>query len=1181
MQLAKRWKMARTLRSLGLLLVAVALVAAGAPRAFAASNKGTIRGIVKDKDTGAPIAGVTVVAQGPQGELAEVTDDKGNYTITEVPVGKYLVVFFVPGGNAPKLKKEAQVSADATIPVNASFSQKEEASKATEKVIEVVEKAPQIDIGSTKRGTKFDREFMNKVPARGRDFESLIESTPGASGDDNGVSLGGAQSVENNYVIDGVNVTGIGFGTLGTSLNVDFIQEVEVITGGYNAEYGRATGGIVNVTTKSGSNEFHASVSAHYTPGWGRALADEIVTKGGSLVTRRTPQAGDYDLQLFADISGPIVKDKVFFYAGVSPIFTRDTITRSVRAIADRYNNASCQKQKDIATNIDDPQALKCFMDVDGTAIPGGGRPGLTYQVEQDPMNRGHNRVKMKTVGTGASAMMLPVLGGDGQQDFIDGQYVSDNLGANKLFQTSNQAFQFNTKLSFVLSPEHSFDVSYFGNPEQARGQRLGGTPTPFQVSGGSHDANLKWISKLFEKKLQIEAIGSYHRERNVTQAFNGEGESPLISWLAGANGRDPTTGKIISSGARTLDPRPGIGFAGETERYGYDKLAPCIDDTSGQLRDANGSPVDPYPLIQNCRVLGYSQGGLGLLERTIAQRYGGRLVARYLGLKAVGLHDFKGGWDPEYVSFDDVRRYTGGSLLEVRSANVRQNSYTVARPNPLTGEEQFVNAPFRAQTSTINHAFFVQDQWQAVPGQLTFNLGVRFERQDIRDLNGNSGLVVSWNTAPRLGFIYDPTGEGRSKLFGSFARFYESIPMDINNRSFGREGLRRSVYPAMGPAACPGLADSGGNFIDGTVDCNRGTATNVQVLGGRNAVPMPDLAGQYNDEMTIGGEYEVIEDLALGVSFTRRYLGSIIEDASVDNAAQYYIVNPGETVTNEQVNKIKDQARAAEQASRTFRAQGDLVRANDAQARYEALAQFAAVAKRFGQFPKAERDFYQVTGLARKRFSRNWQLQSSYTYSRAIGNYGGLFSAETGQLDPNITSQFDLPDLLANRVGPLGSDRPHAVKIDGSYEFKIGTGSLIAGTSFRVNSGVPQNALGAHNLYGFDESYVLPRGTTDRLPMTWRADIQLMYQQELAKNMRSQFYLQLFNILNNQGEVQRDDRYTFDAVNPIINGNQSDLRHLRHADDESLLAQANPNWRNKVVLQTPFFMRVGVRLEF
>jgi len=148
-----------------LLALLFSLVAA---QASAQPLKGTITGTVKDKDTGQPIAGVTVVAQGPQGELAEVTDDKGNYTITEVPVGKYLVVFFTPGGNAPKMKREAWVEAGSMIRVNATFSQKEEDSKKTEKVIEIVEKASALDIGSTKRGTKFDRDYMNRAPSSGR-----------------------------------------------------------------------------------------------------------------------------------------------------------------------------------------------------------------------------------------------------------------------------------------------------------------------------------------------------------------------------------------------------------------------------------------------------------------------------------------------------------------------------------------------------------------------------------------------------------------------------------------------------------------------------------------------------------------------------------------------------------------------------------------------------------------------------------------------------------------------------------------------------------------------------------------------------------------------------------------------------------------------------------------------------
>ena len=79
----------------------------------------------------------------------------------------------------------------------------------------------------------------------------------------------------------------------------------------------------------------------------------------------------------------------------------------------------------------------------------------------------------------------------------------------------------------------------------------------------------------------------------------------------------------------------------------------------------------------------------------------------------------------------------------------------------------------------------------------------------------------------------------------------------------------------------------------------------------------------------------------------------------------------------------------------------------------------------------------------ATKRFSHNFVLQASYTYSRTLGNYPGLFSASNGQLDPNISSQYDLRELLVNRYGPLPNDRPHNLKISGGYTIPIGAGGL------------------------------------------------------------------------------------------------------------------------------------------
>src|SRR5262249_50197536 len=157
-----------------------------------------------------------------------------------------------------------------------------------------------------KIGTTITKDFTQNVPV-GRNFESVATVAPGAQNDALGVSFSGTTSFENNYVIDGINVTSIDMsqaagGALGSALNLDFIQEVEVITGGYNAEYGRATGGLVNVVTKSGSNEFHGDAAFYYDPGAVQGLAPRISLPGQSLATESAREAGDYRLDFFADL---------------------------------------------------------------------------------------------------------------------------------------------------------------------------------------------------------------------------------------------------------------------------------------------------------------------------------------------------------------------------------------------------------------------------------------------------------------------------------------------------------------------------------------------------------------------------------------------------------------------------------------------------------------------------------------------------------------------------------------------------------------------------------------------------------------------------------------------------------------------------------------------------------------
>src|SRR5258706_6038600 len=131
--------------------------------------------------------------------------------------------------------------------------------------------------------------------------------------------------------------------------------------------------------------------------------------------------------------------------------------------------------------------------------------------------------------------------------------------------------------------------------------------------------------------------------------------------------------------------------------------------------------------------------------------------------------------------------------------------------------------------------------------------------------------------------------------------------------------------------------------------------------------------------------------------------------------------------------------------------------------------------------FPKPRRDTNTLELLVEKRLSRNWNMIFSYTYMKVFGNYPGLYTSNNGQADPNLSSQYDLPSLLINRMGNLDTDIRHSVKLDGYYDYDMGLrGDVIAGPSIRVHTGTPRNVLGREDYYRFGPDQVLmdPRGT-------------------------------------------------------------------------------------------------------
>ena len=137
-----------------------------------------------------------------------------------------------------------------------------------------------------------------------------------------------------------------------------------------------------------------------------------------------------------------------------------------------------------------------------------------------------------------------------------------------------------------------------------------------------------------------------------------------------------------------------------------------------------------------------------------------------------------------------------------------------------------------------------------------TLNLGVRCEQQDVLDRFEESAFKLDDNWAPRLGFIWDVTKNGKSKLYANYGRFYENIPQDINIRAFGGEVVCfcYNFSPNAGGHRCP---------IRRAPRARRCSAAREPVD--------PELKGQYIDESMGGFEYEVAPNFVLGAKFTYR----------------------------------------------------------------------------------------------------------------------------------------------------------------------------------------------------------------------------------------------------------------------------------------------------------------------
>ena len=283
--------------------------------------RGTLLGTVADASGAVvPAAAITVKNMDTGVTRTTQSNSEGEFTVPELPVGRYSVdvtkAGFAPY-HAEGINIEVAGQVNLTVPLQTG-SQKE--------VVVVNENALQVETTSNTLGATLTTSDVKNLPVNGRDYTKLIYLTPGVTGSPDQISdspgsfgtfsVNGARGRSNNFLLDGtdmndgyrndpaVNEAGV-FGAPATILPIDAVSELRVLSN-FEPEYGRNAGGVINIVTKSGTNQFHGTAAEYFR--------NNALDARNYFNPKGQTQAPFHNNQFGGSIGGPIIRNRTFFF---------------------------------------------------------------------------------------------------------------------------------------------------------------------------------------------------------------------------------------------------------------------------------------------------------------------------------------------------------------------------------------------------------------------------------------------------------------------------------------------------------------------------------------------------------------------------------------------------------------------------------------------------------------------------------------------------------------------------------------------------------------------------------------------------------------------------------------------------------------------------------------------------
>src|SRR5436190_11531420 len=316
-----------------LILLMLPVVAFAQARLTGSDLGGTVR-----DDSGGVLPGVTVTATNTATNQARsaVSDSSGNYYIAALSSGVYNIVAEL-SGFAPQTHNAVRLQIGQRV--NLDFAMR----PGTTESIVVTAAAPVVDTTQADVSSVVSQEQIDNLPTNGRNFLSFTVLTPGVTTDrtpqqgasaTSGLSFGGQRARSNNIMVDGVDNNDPIVGAVRSTFSQEAIQEFQVLTNSYSAEFGKASGGVVNIITRSGTNETMGNVFEFFRD-------DSLNAKGHFEKIGGQAKAPFHQNQYGFTLGGPIRRDQTFYFLSAEDLQTNASNFVTITPVAAALLNAA------------------------------------------------------------------------------------------------------------------------------------------------------------------------------------------------------------------------------------------------------------------------------------------------------------------------------------------------------------------------------------------------------------------------------------------------------------------------------------------------------------------------------------------------------------------------------------------------------------------------------------------------------------------------------------------------------------------------------------------------------------------------------------------------------------------------------------------------------------------------